>query len=122
MNIYMTGRLVVDRPIPDEMQDHIFELLKSGAAFISSDGIELTLEDTFGDYGDNLNVVIEYLESGGLHVDPDKTAFQYYGDYDGGYLMENGRLESFGITEYVIRTTTTDALIKELRRRVSANN
>ena len=117
MTIFMTGSLVVDRPISPSIQQYISENYGDEWFVYEDSARKICLDFQCGDYGDDLEGIIKYLEKNGYHVDEDETGFTYTGDYDGGYLYEDGELESFDQEEYILRTLPTSYLLSELNRR-----
>lgn len=117
MTIYTTGSLATDRPIPDDVQNQIFEILRGVPCETDAGKTMLHILDALGDYGDELNAIADLLEQSGIGIIPDLTGFCYYGDYEGCYVFENNAFIEYSGEDYVIRTASTKSLIAELERR-----
>ena len=121
MTIWMWGSMNFTKPVPEEFRKGIVE--KYGDMFsFSADGETLDLDYVMGDYGDDINEIAHFLEERGYAIDPKRSSFPYTGDYDGGYLYENGNFESFDQEEFILRTLPTETLMDELNRRNSHGN
>ena len=121
MTIWMWGSMKLAKPVPDELRIEIVKKYDGMFSF-SADGEDLDLDYTMGDYGDDISEIARFLEKRGYAVDPEKSSFPYTGDYDGGYLYEDGNFESFDQEEFILRTLPAETLIGELNRRNLRSN
>lgn len=121
MTIWMWGAMHFKTPVPPEFQKWITEKFSDKFIFFD-DGLDLELDYTAGDYGYEINEIAHLLEERGCAIDPENSSFPYTGDYDGGYLYENGNFESFDQEEFILRTLPTETLMDELNRRNLRSN
>ena len=125
MTIYLSGAMTVDRPIPENLQKYVLDKLNKYKQaydcvpfyFDIEDDRKLIVDFTSGDYIEELNNVAHYLENNGFQVLCDETEFSYCGDYDGGYLYENGEFQDYDIKDFILRTTPVKVLMDEIRAR-----
>lgn len=117
MQTYTYGQITFDRPVPDDLRAKAFSLFEGTSAVFSGDGTVFTLSDCPWDCQEELNAVMDLMEENDIRAVPEESSFRYYGDYDGGYLMEDGVFFDFDYEDYLIRTLPTEALERELNRR-----
>lgn len=119
MNVWNTGELsIVQRPehMPEE-----YILWKVIDAF-KTRGVEVTkvsatsvgLDDEPGNIGDDLEKAFEWLRGEGIALE---GVVEYYGDFEGGYVLENGKFEEYCKEALDVRFATTYDLEYELERR-----
>lgn len=120
MQIYMWGTMEFDKPVPEDLRETIHGWYKDsiwGSFLFDKDGTKLTLDYSNGDFGEDINHIADFLKEHGISVDPEKSSFPYTGDYDGGYLWEDGKFHDFDQEEFILRTLPTETLMDELNRR-----
>ena len=125
MQIYMWGTMEFDKPVPEDLRETILGWYKDsiwGSFLFDKDGTELTLDYSNGDFGEDINHIADFLKEHGISVDPENSSFPYTGDYDGGYLWEDGKFHDFDQEEFILRTLPTETLMDELNRRNLRSN
>ena len=119
MNVWNTGELsIVQRPenMPEE-----YILWKVIDAF-KTRGVEVTkvsatsvgLDDEPGNIGDDLEKAFEWLRGEGIVLE---GVVEYYGDFEGAYVLENGVFEDYCKEALDVRYAETLDLEYELERR-----
>lgn len=117
MHVYNNGAVAFAKPVPPDMEDGLYEIFDNTGVFFDREGNVLEIVEVYGDLDTELDDVSALAERNGVGIDPEGSFVEYTGDYDGGYLFEDGRFVSHDKWDYILRTTPAEALLAELRRR-----
>ena len=117
MYIWTCGTIVTTRPLTNELKEKIAGIFADCDIWFETDSNSFTLNELYGDWNNELDELANLMNRARIGVDTEKTSLTYYGDYEGGYVWENGRFESYDGSEYAIRSAGTQTLLAELERR-----
>ena len=115
------GGVVISRTLMDDEKEYIMSKLE----YCSDIVIEavgrrsvINIWDSCGcDVVDDLEAINQYLKERRVSIVPEGTQIRYTGDLEGGYVYADGLFDSYVIDDYIIRTTPSEELVAELRRR-----
>ena len=115
MNMNCCGGVTFNRPLTKKEAKRINLLLSDfleQGYYVEEGDDELEIPDQYGDCEDELNALHSEFSS-----IIDDINVNYYGDYDGGYRIVDGKLKNFDISDLGIIDAQDEELIAELERR-----
>ncbi len=114
MQIYTSGTLTVKdgKIIPESVGREIENLFDTPAVSVLDGAVEFS--DALGYLGEDLSSLCALAAQNGLSLSGE---LEYYGDYEGAYIVEDNKFEDVSRFDYELRHASDDVLFEELRRR-----
>ena len=114
MTIINNGTLTFSKALTEEQEEKLLEIFGKPAYF--DDGA-LVFEEYLGsDLAPEINKAISLCEEWGVEI-TDGDSIEYFGDYDGFYVIRNGIAEEVSCCDDSIQNATDAELLSEVARR-----
>ena len=84
-----------------------------------ADGFEISFTDESGYLMDDLEKMVQDLQDIGVICN---GTLEYYGDYEGAYVIDESKVTEVSLGEQYIRTCQVKELLDELNRRMSISS